>query len=221
MWSCHLHQGFSSFIFSRLVFSLLFHLLSSSLDFHLLLSFFSSCLLSRLVFSSLSLSVSLCLSLCLLLWWLLLCGVSVHFVSVCTFKTSPCMPAPRAHVETHCTHGGVLDGHTGEEGEGERGRGCRQFRLPKFAHVGLSRASEVHQSKHWILHIFSLKNRPRTTCCRFLQSLALSEGNKLSGMERTVCTSVSLRKSHCHGYSCRSPALVLNHSPLSHSEHCK
>ena len=28
---------------------------------------------------------------------------------------------------------------------------------PKFAHVGLSRASEVHQNKHWILHIFSLK----------------------------------------------------------------
>ena len=27
--------------------------------------------------------------------------VSVQSVPVCTFQTSPCMPAPRAHVETH------------------------------------------------------------------------------------------------------------------------
>ena len=27
--------------------------------------------------------------------------VSVPNTSVCTFKTSPCVPAPRAHVETH------------------------------------------------------------------------------------------------------------------------
>ena len=45
--------------------------------------------------------------------------------SVCTFKTSPCMPATRAHAFEHvrvasihgdvfeCTHGGVLNLHTG------------------------------------------------------------------------------------------------------------
>ena len=48
---------------------------------------------------------------------------SIQNVPVCTFKTSPCVPAPRAHVETHvrvglargrfaCTHGGVLNPHT-------------------------------------------------------------------------------------------------------------
>ena len=47
-------------------------------------------------------------------------------VSVCTFKTSPCVPAPRAHMFQHVcawcqytrgrferTHGDVLSGHTG------------------------------------------------------------------------------------------------------------
>ena len=37
------------------------------------------------------------------------------------------------------------------------------------------------KSKHWILNVFSLKNRSRTTCCRFLRSFAVPEGNKLSG----------------------------------------
>ena len=42
------------------------------------------------------------------LWWtsgakktLLPPRVYVQNVSVCTFKTSPCVPAPRAHVSTH------------------------------------------------------------------------------------------------------------------------
>ena len=51
--------------------------------------------------------------------------VSIQNVPVCTFKASPCVPAPRAHVFQHvrvvpaytgrfaCTHGGVLNPHTG------------------------------------------------------------------------------------------------------------
>ena len=61
----------------------------------------------------------------------------------------------------------VLDGHT----EGRRG-GHRQFCLPKFAHVRLSRASEVHRRSFWIFPIFKFENRSRTTCPRFLQSFA-------------------------------------------------
>ena len=73
---------------------------------------------------SLSVSVSLylrvvvwsccCVVLCLVLWCVcVVCSVvcvvwhaenprvSIQNVPVCTFKTSPCVPAPRAHVETH------------------------------------------------------------------------------------------------------------------------
>ena len=50
------------------------------------------------------------------------CGVT-HWknVSVCTFKTSPSVPAPRPHVETCARgagiHGDGSDGHTGREGK--------------------------------------------------------------------------------------------------------
>ena len=64
--------------------------------------------------------------------------VSIQNASTCTFKTSPCVPAPRAHVEK------FLNLHTHGR-EREEGGGRRQFRLPKFAHVWLSSASEVHQ----------------------------------------------------------------------------
>ena len=58
-----------------------------------------------------------------------------------SFKTPPCMPAPRAPCVSTCargagTHGDVLNPHTGAGGD-------RQFYLPKFVHVRLSRASEV------------------------------------------------------------------------------
>ena len=52
--------------------------------------------------------------------------VSTQHVTVCTFRTSPCVPAPRAHVLKHVcawcphsrrrferAHGDVLSGHTG------------------------------------------------------------------------------------------------------------
>ena len=48
-------------------------------------------------------------------------------------------------------HGDVLTGHT-------KGRAVSSpVLLTKFAHVGSSRASEVHQRNQWILPIFSLR----------------------------------------------------------------
>ena len=86
--------------------------------------------------------------------------VYIQNVPVCTCTTRTC-------VETCArgagTHGDVLNVH-GAQG---------QFCLLKFAHVWLSRASEVHQRKFWILPIFKFENRLRTTCPRFLQSFAL------------------------------------------------
>ena len=132
-----------SFIFSSLV----FHLLSS-----LLLSFIFSPLSSSLLFHLLSSFIisSLSLSSLWLLWllWLLLCvvccvlcavwcvvwhaenpRVSIQNVPLCARTTRACVTY---------TWGRFLNGHTGGR------RGHRQFCLPKFAHVGLSRASEVH-----------------------------------------------------------------------------
>ena len=63
--------------------------------------------------------------------------------SVCSFETSPCMLAPRAHTFQHVR---VVPVHTGDvlngQREGRSGGGHRQFCSPRFAHVGLSRASE-------------------------------------------------------------------------------
>ena len=90
---------------------------------------------------------------------------------VCPLNTSPCGRSQRRRVCRHhanmcfnmcawCwytrgrferTHGDVLSGHT------EKGGNHRQFCLPKFAHIGLSRASKVHLRNSWILHILSLR----------------------------------------------------------------
>ena len=133
-----------------------------------------------------------------------MCGVCVFVVcggvwcvvwhaektSVCRFKTSPCVPAPRAHVLPHAgvvsVHRDVSNLHTEvfwtdtreeEEGEGGRGEGGhRQFSSPKFADIGLSRASErFTESNHWILQIFKFEKRSRTTRARFLQSFAFPD----------------------------------------------
>ena len=99
---------FSSLVF-RLLSSLVLFFISSSLS----LSVFFLC-------HCLSVSVCCCVCCCMLLlllllwcvwcvcgvcvvvcgcvWW---CGVTHWTTSVCRFKTSPCVPAPRAHVETH------------------------------------------------------------------------------------------------------------------------
>ena len=120
--SFHL-SSFSSHLFSSLLFHLLFTCLASSLVFSRLSSHMSlhmSCFFSCLV-SSLFLCLSLCLCLCVNLS--VLCGVcgvpvctfkkrlrvSVQNASVCRFKTSPCVPAPRPHV---LPHAGVVPVHT-------------------------------------------------------------------------------------------------------------
>ena len=56
------------------------------------------------------------LLLCVLFGWLVsLCGRGVALKNpVCPFKTPPC-------VRFECTHGGVLDGHTGRGMEREEG----------------------------------------------------------------------------------------------------
>ena len=57
---------------------------------------------------------------CVVFWgavWCVVCGV-------CTFKTSPCVLAPRAHMFHHVAgiHGDVLDVHTGTCWTDTRGR---------------------------------------------------------------------------------------------------
>ena len=46
------------------------------------------------------------------LWCVVVCGTAWHAekTSVCRFETSPCVPAPRAHVFPHA---GVVPVHTG------------------------------------------------------------------------------------------------------------
>ena len=120
----------SSLLFSCLVSSLAFFscplVLSRLLLFSIVLSLFLSlflCLSFSVFFLclSLSLSVPVCPCLRVSLWWLLLllCLVCMSLwswcvravwwgtlkTSVCTFKTSPCVPAPRPHVVTLRTNG--------------------------------------------------------------------------------------------------------------------
>ena len=111
-----------SFVLSCLLLS---SVVLSCLSFHLLFSL-SLCLLSL----SLSLSVSPCDVVCCGVWCVCVCLVCVWCVfgvrhtektvekslcgfrhaPVCTFKTRPCMPAPRAHVFQHVR---VVPVHTG------------------------------------------------------------------------------------------------------------
>ena len=114
---------------------------------------------------------------CALSWWR--CGVSIQNlrvsirnVPVCTFKTLPCVPAKRAHVETHVrvvpvhtvkfrtyTRARFESTHGGFEWTHHTATAPRQHThtrthtpehtthdsLPKFGHVGLSRDTEIHQ----------------------------------------------------------------------------
>ena len=103
------------------------------------------------------------------------------------FKTSPCVPAPRAPVETcarggrftrgrfESTHGDDLNLYTGERRGGREGAGSSPVLLTKFAHVGLSRAPEVHRKKPLDRTHFQFENRSRTTHSRALQSFALPD----------------------------------------------
>ena len=110
--------------------------------------------------------------------------VCIHNVPVCTFKTFPCVLATCPHVlymwaccrytreRFERTHGDVMNTHTGGRGEEGAGVVIVIFSFPKFAHVGLSRASEVHHKKPLDLTHLRLANRSRTTRSRFLQTFA-------------------------------------------------
>ena len=147
------------------------HTRRTSLAFFSSLLFSSLAFLSCLVFSclvslSLSLSVSvsvLCYVVCVVvvvvsLWsWCVWCvcvycgtvkkrekKVCVYkTLSVCRFKTSPCVPAPSPHVWAWCQYTRKA---FWMDTRGRRG-GHRQFCLSKIAHVELSRASEVHRKQ--------------------------------------------------------------------------
>ena len=169
-----------SFIFSFVV-HLLFHLL-----FHLLLSFVLSSL-DLLIFCPLLLNFSsllFILSPLLLLSCLLssifslvsplpssLFSFSVFFLCLLSLSLSVSLSLALILCARGAgIHGNVLDGNTGG-----RERGSSSVLLTKFAHVGLSRASEVHQRNPWIFPISKFENKSRTTCSRFLQSFALPD----------------------------------------------
>ena len=165
----------SRLFLSRIVLSCLSFSVSLCLSLSLAASVFFLCLS---LFMSVSVSVSLCLCLrvvccgvCVVLWCVVMCGcvvwcpsVYVQNASVCRSKTSPCVPAPRAHV---LPHAGVVPVHTGTFGIYARRRfsSVKHVIFDIFEHLkrmlgsslianflltmsgpyGLSRASEVHQ----------------------------------------------------------------------------
>ena len=113
LFSCLASSLFLSWLVSCLASSLfLSWLVSLSLSLSLVLSLslsFSLCF----CLLSLSLSVYVCLCLCVV-WCVVWClRVYVQNASVCRFKTSPCVPAPRAHM---LPHAGVVPVHTGTFG---------------------------------------------------------------------------------------------------------
>ena len=117
--------------------------------------------------------VVLCCVVCV--WCGVVCDAAWHpeKTSVCIFKTSPCVPAPRAHV---LPHAGVVQVHTGtfwiytrrflgrtHGGEGEKG-GRREGGVTvssanhETAHVELSRALETFTERNpWFLPIQGLR----------------------------------------------------------------
>ena len=152
----------------------------------------------------LSLLFRLCLCLCLspvsgvsawcgvVLW----CRVSTQHVSVCTFKTSPCVPAPRAHMLKHvcawcwykkgtfwtCTRWRVFIGktcvfyHVHDHLNRMLGSSLiDNFLFSMNGPYGLSRASEVHQRNPWEFTHLMFENRSNTARSRFLQSSALPD----------------------------------------------
>ena len=122
--------------------------------------------------------VVLCCVLCCVVLCCVVCGVvcgaawHAEKTSVCRFKTSPCVPAPRAHV---LPHAGVVPEHTvtfriytrrflrrthgGEEGKEGEGRGVTVSSADhETAHVELSRALERFTERNpWFLPIQGLR----------------------------------------------------------------
>ena len=211
-----------------------------------LVSLPSSCLVLFCLPSSLSLSVSLCFCLSLSLslslpsfsvsvW----CGVSCCVVLSClvmrcgvwgvSVQNVPCVPAPRAHVETHVR---VVPACTGTflmytRGAWVRGGVCRQPRVFHRNKLVIFEHVEQHlkpmSGSCLIANFLLTKIGPR--CYHLLERLTkVSTGSfpfssLRIGREQHVLDSSNhsphhfdiqstARKSHCHGFSCRSPALV-------------
>ena len=78
--------------------------------------------------------------------------MSIENVPVCTFKTSPCVPAPRAHVETHVrgarTHGDVLNVHTGTFLNPHTGFSTFVQRAATHTHTDKPNTHHDHQQHH-------------------------------------------------------------------------
>ena len=100
--------------------------------------------------------------------------------SVCTFKTSPCMPAPRAHVSTHVR---VVPVHTETFRTYTRGRfesthGGQGF-IVSSANQNLPTYMGYHGLQRFTKETFGsvlfCENRLRTTRARFLRSFALPD----------------------------------------------
>ena len=174
-------------IFSSLFFfilSLLFRLLLSRLVSSLSSSLVSSCLfslsLSRLLVSSFSVSLCLSLSLspcdvvCVFVCACVCCGTLKNVekpvcgfknASVCTFKTSLCMPAPRVNVFQHVrvVPAYVLNGHTESRA------------VSSSVLLGSSLGPRGPPNKPMDLTHFQFENKSRATRCRFLQSFAVPD----------------------------------------------
>ena len=163
------------------------------------------------------------------------CGFKNAFVY--TFRTSPCMLAPRVHVFSTCghvagTHENVLNAHTlrhferthgdvfecthGGEGRGRGWSGHRQFCLPKFAQGGSSSASEVHLKKPLDLTHSRFENKSRTTRSRFLQSFALPDKAVQLQPSRECATSTHTIHTHTHPHTQPQHTATQHATPHQH-----
>ena len=180
-----------------------------------------------------------CVVLCcvvVVLCCVVLCGVCVVWcvARLGTQKQPPCVDSKRPRVYRHhahicyhmcawclytrgrfeSTHGGFLDGHTGErrreEGEGREGH--RQFCSLAFAHK-LSRASErVTERNPWFLPIQGLRTGRE-------QHVPESSNHSLYLMKllRDTAEGTSTRNSHTHQHILTNPPThrpTHHHSPL-------
>ena len=219
------HLLVSSLLLSRLLFCCLvlsFHVLSC-------LSFSVSLGLSLFLSSfSVSLSVSVCHCLCVCgvvccgVVWCVWCVVCVVWcvARLGTQKKPPCVDSKRPRVYRHhahmcyhmcawcrytrrrfeSTHGSFLDGHT-------EGRGSSLV-LPKFAHVWLSRDSEVHHKKPVDLHQFQFENKSRE------QRVADSSKHSLCLVELLRDTAEgSTHNTHQHTHTHQH---IVTHRPTHH-----
>ena len=153
---------------------------------------------------------------------------------VCPSKTSPCVPASRVHVETHVR---VVPAYTGTFFMYTRGAWVRGGVVVSLVFFIGKTSDFEHVEQHFnrmsgsclIANFLLTKICPRSY--HLLERLTKVATGSFPfsslriGREQHVLDSSNhsphhfdiqstARKSHCHGFSCRSPTLVLNFSPL-------